>query len=71
MYGVWRQKWPQDWTPRWPGDYPRDGLLHLYALRDEAYNVANREASIAGAKRLREAMDVLHAPTTTTYRRAS
>jgi hypothetical protein len=68
MYGVWEEKWPEDWTPRWPGDYPSKGLIHQYVLRDEALNVAHREASIAGAKRLREAMDVLHAPATTTYR---
>jgi hypothetical protein len=61
MYGVWDDKWPEDFTPRWEGDYPRKSLIHQYVDRDEALAVARREASIAGARRLKAALEK-HAP---------
>jgi hypothetical protein len=61
MYGVWDNKWPENWTPRWEGDYPRTGLVRQHLLRDEAFIVARCEASIAGARRLKAALEA-HAP---------
>jgi hypothetical protein len=71
MYGVWRQKWPDQWEPRYAGDYPREGLIHFYAFLYEAHEAAVHEATTEGARRLKAAL-IAHArigaAKTSTYR---